>query len=101
MAAFLEHAADAAVAAGRPLVFIGPVPREPALVGLWIYRSDGSRIGTAGIPDVMIDRWSAKTPTSYLWALWQQVSTTLQASGQLGQAEPIVQVAHLIAQEAD
>ena len=99
--AFLDHAATAAAAARRPLVFIGPVPREPELVGLWIYRSDGSRIGTAGVPDVMVDRWSAKTPTSYLWALWQQVSATLQASGQLGQAEPIVQVAHLIKQETD
>jgi len=99
--AFSEHAATAAAAARRPLVFIGPVPREPELVGLWIYRSDGSRIGSAGVPDVMVDRWSAKTPTSYLWDLWTQVSATLKASGQLGQAEPVVQVAHLMTQETE
>ena len=99
--AFLERAANLAIAEGRPLVFIGPVPGEPELVGLWIYRKDGSRIGSAGVPDVMVDRWSAKTPTAYLWDLWTQVRATLQASGQLGHAEPIVQVAHLMTQEAD
>jgi len=98
--AFLDHAATAAAAARRPLVFIGPVPGEPELVGLWIYRSDGSRIGSAGVPDVMVDRWSAKTPTSYLWALWQQVSAACLA-GELGQGEPIVQVAHLMTQETE